>query len=91
MIIQILIKNVRSIDLYQLEIKGGKIVTYLFFLNKNPLFEKSDPDLKGGVFVNTCFCSSGKFDFLPKNQQKNVKNFPAASPRIFPKKGGSFY
>ena len=28
------------------------------------------------------------FDFWPKNQQKKDKNFSAAKPRIFPKKGG---
>ena len=62
---------------------------YLFLLNKSPLFEKSDPDLKRGV-INTRFLNSENFDFLPKNQQKKPKNFPAAKPRIFPKKGGGY-
>ena len=61
---------------------------YLFLLNKTPLFEESDPELKWGGVINTCLLNSENFDFLPKNQQKNGKNFLAASPRIFPKKVG---
>ena len=70
--------------------RSEKVVTkrtlYLFFLNKNPLFEKSDPELKRGGVINKCLLNSEEFEFLPKNQEKKTKNFPAASPRIFPKK-----
>ena len=52
---------------------------YLFLLNKNPLFEKSDPDLKRGGLINTYFLNYENFDLLPKNQQKKHKKGPKFS------------
>ena len=67
---------------------------YLFLLNKNPLFEKSDPDLKRGGVINTRFLNSENSDFLPKNQQEKPEKgqiFSCGEAADFSlKKGGGY-